>query len=239
MTVHAYENGYRTLGRQTLLLPIEWTPDGWFRVPPGTRTAAPLPMPVPGARQQPALDPSDNFTSSQLGLQWAFWHEFDPARFTTGNGVLMLQAKGDSLANTSALTTPVGGHAYTIEIDVEVTPGCASGLLLFYDPQHATGIVLDDQGIGVRLANGYVPSRKNKGAARATLRVVNDRQECDFYYKLPGHLWQKAEESSEIAGMQHNVLGGFLDVRPAVLATGQGQATFRNFRYWPEVKVPS
>jgi xylan 1,4-beta-xylosidase len=33
MTVHSYENGYRTLGRQLLLLPIEWTADGWFRVP--------------------------------------------------------------------------------------------------------------------------------------------------------------------------------------------------------------
>ena len=35
MTVHAYENGYRALGRQLLLLPIEWTADGWFRVPHG------------------------------------------------------------------------------------------------------------------------------------------------------------------------------------------------------------
>jgi hypothetical protein len=25
---HAFENGYRTLGRQTLLMPIEWTADG-------------------------------------------------------------------------------------------------------------------------------------------------------------------------------------------------------------------
>ena len=28
---HAYENGFQTLGRQTLLEPIEWTEDGWFR----------------------------------------------------------------------------------------------------------------------------------------------------------------------------------------------------------------
>src|SRR5580698_5182246 len=35
MTVHSYENGYRTLGRQLLLLPIAWTTDGWFRVPLG------------------------------------------------------------------------------------------------------------------------------------------------------------------------------------------------------------
>jgi beta-xylosidase len=126
-----------------------------------------------------------------------------------------------------------------VEVDCEITPGCASGLLLFYDPEHATGILLDGEGIGVRLANGYIPSRTQKGATRATLRIVNDRQEVDFYYRLPGESWQRTQESAEISGMHHNVLGGFLDVRPAVFAAGQGHATFRNFRYWPEVKVPA
>ena len=28
---HAYANGYHTLGRSTLIEPVEWTPDGWFR----------------------------------------------------------------------------------------------------------------------------------------------------------------------------------------------------------------
>lgn len=238
MTVHSYENGYRTLGRQTLLLPIEWTDDGWFRVSPGITPASAIPVPIPGSHQQAPLDPSDDFTSAQLGLQWAFWHEFDPARFTTGNGALTLKAKGHSLESTSALTTPVGAHAYTIEADVDVTPGCASGLMLFYSPEHSTGILLDDAGIGVRIANGYVPSRYAKGATRATLRVVNDHQEVDFYYRLPGEPWRKTEESAEIAGMDHNVLGGFLDVRPAVFAAGEGQATFRNFRYWPKVNAP-
>ena len=65
MTVHSYENGYRTLGRQLLLLPIEWTPDGWFRVPPGVTADAAIPMPVPGTSQQPFLDPSDDFTSAR------------------------------------------------------------------------------------------------------------------------------------------------------------------------------
>jgi xylan 1,4-beta-xylosidase len=39
--------------------------------------------------------------------------------------------------------------------------------------------------------------------------------------------------------MQHNVLGGFPDLRPALFATGRGRATFRVFRYWPEVRVPA
>jgi xylan 1,4-beta-xylosidase len=238
ITVHSYENGYRTLGRQLLLLPIEWTADGWFRVPPGITADTPIPMPIPGTTQQPFLDPSDSFSTPELGLQWGFWHEFDPARFSTGAGALVLQARGKSMADTSALTTPVGAHSYTVEVDCEISPDCSSGLLLFYDPEHATGILLDAQGIGVRIANGYVPSREHQGASRATLRIVNDRQEIDFYYRLPGQNWRKTQESAEISGMNHNVLGGFLDVRPAVFAAGQGHATFRNFRYWPQVEVP-
>jgi beta-xylosidase len=239
ITVHSYENGYRTLGRQLLLLPIEWTADGWFRVPPGVTADAAIPLPVAGVGQQPFLDPSDDFTAPELGLQWGFWHEFDPARFTTGNGALTLAARGKSLADTSALTTPVGGHSYTVEIDIEAEPGCESGLLLFYNPDHATGILLGPEGIGVRIANSYVPSWREKGASRATLRIVNDRQEVDFYYRLSGQGWKKTPESAEVSGMHHNVLNGFLDLRPAVYAVGSGKAIFRGFRYWPEVKVPA
>jgi xylan 1,4-beta-xylosidase len=235
MTVHSYENGYRTLGRQLLLLPVEWTSDGWFRVPQNITPETATPLPIPGSQQQPLADPSDDFSSPELGLQWAFWHELDVARFSTGNGALTLQAKGTSVENTPVLSTPVGGHSYTIEVDIEITSGCASGLLLFYNPEHFTGVLLDGDGIGVRIANGFVPDRVHKGATRATLRIVNDRQEIDFYYRLPGDAWQRTKESAEISGMHHNVLGGFLDVRPAIFAAGAGQATFRNFRYWPEV----
>jgi xylan 1,4-beta-xylosidase len=77
-----------------------------------------------------------------------------------------------------------------------------------------------------------------KGATRATLRIVNDNQEVDFYYRLPGHPWRRTVESAEISGMNHNVLGGFLDVRPALCAYGSGKATFRAFRYWPGVQAP-
>jgi xylan 1,4-beta-xylosidase len=239
ITVHAYENGYRPLGRQLLLLPIVWTPDGWFRVPAGVTADSAIPMPVAGAVQQPYLDPSDDFSSTELGLQWGFWHEYDPARFNVGAGALTLQARGKTFAETSVLSSPVGGHSYTVEVDVEADPECVAGLHLFYDPEHSTGITLSSQGIAARLASGSTHSYLEKGAKRATLRIVNDRQEIDFYYRVPGQPWRRTEESAEISGMDHNVLGGFLDVRPALCAYGSGKATFRAFRYWPEVKVPS
>jgi hypothetical protein len=67
----------------------------------------------------------------------------------------------------------------------------------------------------------------------------NDNQEIDFYFRLPGQSWQKTRESAEVSGMHHNVLGGFLDLRPAVFAAGCGSASLRNFRYWPEAKAPA
>lgn len=240
MTVHSYENGYRTLGRQLLLLPIEWTADGWFRVPPGITADSALPMPIAGAVQQSFADPSDDFTTSELGLQWGFWREFDPTRFKTGNSTLVLEAHGKSLADSPVLASPVGGHSYTVEIDVEVNPACTAGLMLFYNPEHSTGIQISSQGgIFTRATTGSVHSRQEQGATRATLRIVNDRQEVDFYYRLPGKPWVRTPDSVEISGMHHNVLGGFLDVRPAIYSSGSGHATFRQFRYWPEAKVPT
>jgi len=238
MTVHSYENGYRTLGRQLLLLPMEWTADGWFRVKPEIAADSAIPMPVAGSSQMAFSDPSDTFSTPELGLQWGFWHEYDPGRFDTGKGQLRLGARGKSLQDTSVLTTAVGGHSYTVEVDVEIEPGCEAGLLLFYNPEHAAGITLSSKGINVLVANGLIFRGDGKPVMRATLRIVNDDQELDFYFRLPGEPWQRAQESAEISGVHHNVLGGFLDVRPALGAWGNGNGLFRNFRYWPEVKLP-
>jgi xylan 1,4-beta-xylosidase len=37
----------------------------------------------------------------------------------------------------------------------------------------------------------------------------------------------------EVSGLNQNVLGGFLSLRPALNARGNGRATFRAFRYVP------
>jgi beta-xylosidase len=195
-------------------------------------------MPVAGSGQLAFPDPSDTFSTPELGLQWGFWHEYDPKRFDTGKGLLRLAARGTSLQDTSVLTTAVGGHSYTVEVDVEIEPGCEAGLLLFYNPEHASGITLSANGINVRLANGLIADSYKKPVTRATLRIVNDDQELDFYFRLPDQPWQRTPESAEISGLHHNVLGGFLDLRPALSAWGAGNARFRNFRYWPEVKLP-
>jgi beta-xylosidase len=230
MTAHAYENGFRGLGRQMLLLPIEWTKDGWFRVPPGITPEEAIAMMSPGTGQKQAVNFHDDFTSPELDLHWQFWREFDRTRFRTGDGRLMLSARGESLAESSPLTYITGDHSYSIEVDIECELGAEAGLLLYYNQEHSCGIRMGPEGIGVRLASGYNPNTGVR-ASRASFRIVNQGQEVDFYYRLPGQDWKRTQESAEVASINHNALGGFLSLRPALYVCGSGQATFRSFQH--------
>ena len=238
MTLHAYENGLRTLGRQTLLLPLEWTHDGWFRVPAGISAGGPIPK----AALEPARSETETVSfGHQLDLQWQFWKGFDPARVQLIDDTLTLEAQGSSFQTTSPLTRVAKDRVYTVEVEIAIEPGCEAGLLLFYDMEHVCGLRMS-----TRPHITDIPATTLIRADRATLRIVNDNQEADFFYRLdePGRLttaetepigrWRKLRDSIDVSCYNQNALGGFLDLRPAVYACGTGSATFHNWRYMPK-----
>jgi beta-xylosidase len=63
---HGYENGFWTLGRQTLLDPVEWTADGWFRMTGGD-LSRPIAKPKGGVAVPHGLALSDDFRTLELG----------------------------------------------------------------------------------------------------------------------------------------------------------------------------
>ena len=83
---HAYENGFYNLGRQTLLEPVEWTPDGWFKRWAPTsrrRSEAGRRRPVPHG-----FAFSDDFSTNKMGVQWSFYKgtDSDTERYRYENG---------------------------------------------------------------------------------------------------------------------------------------------------------
>jgi beta-xylosidase len=54
-----------------------------------------------------------------------------------------------------------------------------------------------------------------------------------MYYSLEGNNWKKIANSFEVSGLHHNVLSGFLSLRIGLVALGDGQVRFKNFRYEP------
>src|SRR3546814_18861196 len=67
---HGYENGYWTLGRQTLLAPVTWSDDGSPRFGGGEPSHA-IGKPLGGPRTPPGIPLSDDFSQARFGPLWA------------------------------------------------------------------------------------------------------------------------------------------------------------------------
>lgn len=228
MTVHSYQNGLQTLGRQILLLPVSWTADGWYEVPDGITGGDPIPK----AHLEPEFAPDtiSSFSGKTLDLEWQFWKGYDLSRVRLVNGSLILTANAESVQTTSPLTRAATHRSYSVEVEVEIAPGCEAGLLLFYDSNHICGLRLSSDPNAKSHSKTFVVR-----GGRATLRIVNDDQVVDFFYRLENgnsaSKWTHLRDSLDVSCYQQNALGGFLDLRPALYACGTGSATFRNWSY--------
>jgi xylan 1,4-beta-xylosidase len=235
LVYHGYENGFRTLGRQTLLEPIEWTADGWFRTL-GSDLSKPLPMPLANAgRPSPVgLALSDDFTSNRIGQQWSF-HDAQPAdlkRATYGDGGLLLEGKGVSPVDGCPLTCTVGEHAYEAELFFDVRGEVEGGLLLFYNSRMFAGIGFSPTAM---VTYNYGERHSWMDVAMVTravsIRVRNDHHIVTWGYSHDGVTWVQHPWQMEVSGMHHNVLGGFLSLKLAVYAVGKGSLLLRHFSY--------
>ena len=232
MVYHGFENGYRSLGRQTLLEPIEWTSDGWFKAAGGD-LSRPLPMPA-GSAVVHGLPRSDDFARLSLGTRWNL-HASAPAeasRVTLAGNVLTLTGKGTGPQDCSPLVQQVGDRAYEMSVEVELTGGARGGLLLFFNDRMFLGMGID--GEAMMTYRGGKPSYWREPAPagnRLFLRIANDHQIITFFYSQDGEAWTRHGVRSEVSGYNANTMDDLLSLRPALFATGDGAVRFRNFTY--------
>lgn len=217
--LHGVLNGFRTLGRPTLIEPIEWTRDGWYRVP----DRWPKGWEAPARAEMPM---SDDFSAGELGIQWQFHGHYDAARFTVGGGALTLAGHGANAGESRPLALMPMHRAYEIEAEVETGEGVTAGLMLFASPSNYIGLALAPEGALLRVQEGYRrygrTDEPKLGRTTARLRIVNDRQDMRFYYGEGGG-WRILQPSMEVSA------GGAL--RAALFASGGGRAKFGGFRY--------
>ena len=231
---HGFENGYWTLGRQTLLDPVEWTRDGWFRMKGGD-LSQPISKPKGGTRVGAHGQPlSDDFSRLQIGSKWNF---FKPApdersRARVEGGALILKARGAAPSTSSPLLLIAGDQGYQFECDVEIAPGGTAGLILFYDEKLYCGLGFDETRF-VTHQYGIERGRPaNPNGRRMRMRVTNDRHIVSYHTSVDnGRTWTRFDRGMEVSGYHHNVRGGFLMLRPGLYSAGVGEAKFRDFRY--------
>jgi beta-xylosidase len=230
MVFHGYENGHYNMGRQTLLQPIEWTNDGWYKTPDGIKTDEPIKRPA-GKVSDEVFSLNDNFEGSKLKPHWKFFGEYDPSRFRLVDSSLIVKAKGHSVGESSPLLCIPQDHSYIAQVELFIEGEAIGGLVLFYNPNAYSGILADKENILANLRGWQFPTEKKAIKNHVFLRLKNINNIVDMYYSIDGKKWNKIESSLEVSSYHHNVLGGFLSLRLGLCSIGDGKVKFKNFIY--------
>ena len=233
MVYHGYENGFRTLGRQPLLDPVEWTADDWFRAKGGT-LANPLAKPKGRRPGLAGFALSDDFSTNKLGLQWGFYapaaDEMERVRYE--DKCLVIKGKGTTLADCSPLTCITGDQSYEASVTLETTDEAQGGLALFYDHRAFAGV-----GVGSGQLLTYYQGQEQSWMRQKLLsnvvhiKVTNRSNVLTWHFSFDGKTWIKHSWQMEVSGIHHNVFGGFLSLRPAIFSAGKGEVRARDFVY--------
>jgi xylan 1,4-beta-xylosidase len=226
---HGYARDYHTLGRQTLLEPIDWTADGW-PVARGGDLSQPLPYRMaPAARQRALVNATADIVAptpaASFGWLWtqhlAQTRDFGAVR--RDGAALLLSAQGSGPADGTVITRPIGARAYTITATIERDEGASAGLLLYFNPRMFFGMGCD--GAGMTTYVGGVPGYWREPmppARRFHLRIDNDHHVLTYYWSLDGVNWTRHAIRGEASGCHANTMGELAALRPALYAAGTG-----------------
>ena len=222
---HAYNRDAYSLGRYTLMEPIEWTQGGWYRLVKD--------MPIPKAGPLPLL--SDHFADDRIGWQWTGWKENITPLVTMKKGSLIIPCKGTSPKDGRLLLTTATDVCYDIEAEIAVEKsGTQAGLLLFYDEQAFAGLTFDDKNLTIHKSASTKETLPNTYGKKMRIRLGNQGDSLCIMTSVDGEKWDVLDRNINISQFHHNKYGGFMALRPALSATGTGKASFRHFVYQPQ-----
>lgn len=223
---HAYENGFYTLGRQTLIESIEWLEDGWFRAAKTTKPITPADVPVTHG-----LKLSDDFSGKELGLQWTTWRDFDPRSITLKDGSLHLAAKGSGPQDARLLLVTATDRSYEVQAEVTVEKGGIGGLILFYNEKAFAGISSDGGQFMIYKTATESSQHPSRFGRHFFLKIVNRKNTCDLFASADGKIWTTIQADANVSQMHHNKFKGFFALRPGLMAAGGGEVKFKQFQY--------
>lgn len=222
---HAYANGYYTLGRQTLLEPIEWTSDGWYK----SKSTAKLIKPQKTIKH--GLELSDDFKDELLGLQWTFWSEDGTKAINIQDDTLTVEAKGTAPKDARLLLVTPTDKNYETQVEVKTGKGNKAGLVLYYSEKAYAGIVSDGKTFTIYKSAEDVVEVPNKIGNHFFAKIHNQGQSVGIYVSKDGEKWTSLVNNLDVSYMHHNTYLGFYALRPALVSMNTGKAEFKQFRY--------
>jgi alpha-N-arabinofuranosidase len=221
------------MGRETFLLPVTWTDDGWPRIlPPGERV--PLTARTPGGAQvkPDAAAPlngtftwRDDYAEYKLSPQWIMlreptetWWELD-----ADAGVLQLTPRAERLSgngNPSYLARRVqhAKFAASLALEPPEAPGVLAGLAVFQNERYHYFLSVRREGDQLKIELERPRRRESEVIASATipaadrveLQVAADNAKIAFRFTAGAGEPQTLVADTDAKVLTTEVAGGFV-----------------------------
>ncbi len=223
---HAFQNGQRQRGRQVLLEPVTWTADGWVHPsePVGEQFQARV------IRNHEISN--DDFSSSELHLQWQLdGSQFAP-EFLLEQGALTLPAQQ---GKTAVLYAQGSDRDFEMTVRLRPTGNVETGLILYYRPQSFVGIGRT-RADGALFSAAEANTRHQFACPRCEYwKILLQNDTLSMFWSEDGIRWTKHERSLDVSALHGNPHGGFSAMKPAVfvrgLDRGKGNVQVSDFTY--------
>jgi xylan 1,4-beta-xylosidase len=229
---------WHQLGRETFLVPVEWTTDGW-PVVNGTGTTN-LKMNVKTLSQDETsqVQIRNDFNEDKLGFEWNYLRNPDLSLYSLSEKKGWLSLKGnhytiDSLASPGFIGRRQQHFNCTVTTKMNFSPadkGEESGITVLMNNSYHydLAVIREDDGkkylvLRYTLGHVYAESAKIEISSKDIwLKIISDPQYYNFSYSLNGKEFKNLSKA-ETRLLSSEVAGGFTGVYFGLYATGNGK----------------
>lgn len=236
-------NRFENLGRETFIMPVQWSPDGFPYMTQGN-DLVPLTVRREQATRTAGYNPTGNFVHTDEFADTLLAYEWHTLRgpgtehysLTDVPGALTLRCAPVALTDRgtpSFVGRRMQHHAFESSVDIRFAPADTlerAGLVLFKDETHqylflvgadAQGRYLTVQKVGRQGTETLAKQPLATDAPKLTLRVVSDGEHYAFSYRAKGKQWYPVAEQLDAAHLSTARAGGFTGTLIGLYATNK------------------
>jgi xylan 1,4-beta-xylosidase len=220
MVYHGYEYGHWHMGRSTMIEPIEWTADGWYK-----SKVKELNYQIINNSQIV----SDDFNKPDLNLQWSFSGITQEENYQIKNGELTFKTLENRL---HVLHCIPGTPNYEASVKLSATGNAEAGLVVYFSDAYFAGLGMKN-GVVFDLSHGkkhWGPEIKNPNIKYLKLRL--DHYSLYLSYSTDGKNWQPYDIALDVTGYHRNILGVY-SLKIGIYGKGEGAVTVDDFVFKP------
>ncbi|MGI6114918.1 family 43 glycosylhydrolase [Luoshenia tenuis] len=240
MIYHAFLKDRYNQARMLLMEPVEWTEDGWFRVPEWSDPAKPLPAPKGGEAVLHGYPTKIEFPeATPLPGQWLPKGNLAGRMENVENG-LRIRGQGTGMHDCGGALC-YQGLFRNFEVTVHATVGAGAGMALgmYYGQAYSTGFGLKDNWIWTFWPNCRVNRCHGKpyNWDEIYMKMVVHEQVISLYFGPDGQHWEKNLNSTNfdhvscLASIEREDLS--MAMLPALFTYGNGEVVYHSFEIRP------